>query len=88
MNQAPRPPGPHGPETPPQKETFNNKVQIYRFIDSISLTNSNPLYINSGSLVTKHLVTKFKDRLNIKKFKLNIIKKFKPTINSGYVVSV
>ena len=40
----------------PHKETFNNKVQIYR----LNIINKFKPIINSGSLVRKHLVTKFK----------------------------
>ena len=62
----------------PHKETFNNKAQIYR----ANIINKFKPTINSGSLVTIHLVTKFKVI-----YRLNIINKFKPTINSGSLVT-
>ena len=40
----------------PHKEAFNNRVQIYR----LNIINKFKPIINSGSLVRKHLVAKFK----------------------------
>ena len=53
------------------------RVQIYR----LNIINKFKPIINSGSLVKKHLATKFKviD---------SIITKFKPKINSDFVVSI
>ena len=69
--------GPMAQKLHPHKETFNNQIQIYR----LNINKFKPT-INSGSLVRKHLVTKFKFIDSI------FINKFKPTINSGFVVSV
>ena len=51
MNHTPMAQKPH-----PHKETFNNKVQIYR----LNVINKLKPMINSGTLIRKHLVTKFK----------------------------